>query len=810
MESSNFIAHRRKCDNKDQTVQEHLIEVSLLCRQSAKKIGVPNAGELLGLLHDFGKYSQQFQIYLQSATGMLNPDVDDEYMDAKAFKGKIDHSTAGAQWVWQRFKRYDVQGKLVGQILAVCLASHHGGLIDCLKPGGENGFSDRINKDQGKTHLQECLENVDDAVLSKLDDLATDKFLREFWNRCVCLYAPEKENESEIIKQFRLGFFLRFLFSCLIDADRINSADFENQGNVRFRPKLPVDWQIAIDRLEAKLSNLPVRNEIDTARREISDQCKKRAESSQGIYTLTVPTGGGKTFASMRYALHHAKKHKLDHIIYIIPYTSIIEQNAGEIRKVLERVGDELPWVLEHHSNLEPETQTWHSKLVTENWGAPIIFTTMVQFLEVLFGGGTRGARRMHNIANSVLIFDEIQNLPVNCVHLFCNAIQFFVDHARSTTLLCTATQPLLDDLKFGKDKGQLTLSEDHELVDDMTNIFEQFKRVEIKNLVSQKGWTEQELCELTVTQLKEKGNCLVIVNTKKWARKLYDVCLNSVDEDSLFHLSTSLCPAHRKKIFNTIKQRLDDKLPVLCISTQLIEAGVDVDFNSVIRFLAGLDSIAQAAGRCNRNGNLDMAQVYVVNPQDEPIDMLHDIKEGREKALRIFSEKDETELLDPEVMSLYFSYYFYERANIMAYPLTEQQAGRRDTLLSLLSNNGRNIGQVEKAIKLQQSFKTAGKAFQAIDSPTQAVIVPYGDKGKEIIAGLCADFEPARAYQLLKDAQKYSVNVFPNIWRQLQKAGAVRPVQEGEEIYYLDERYYSKDFGLSTEEVSKMDTQII
>jgi CRISPR-associated endonuclease/helicase Cas3 len=809
MESSNFIAHRRKCDNKDQTVQEHLIEVSLICRRLAKKVVAPDAGELLGLLHDFGKYSQQFQIYLQSATGMLNPDVDDDYVDAKALKGKIDHSTAGAQWIWQRFKGYGVQGKLVGQILAVCLASHHGGLIDCLKPGGENGFSDRINKDQGKTHLQECLENVDDAVLGKLDDLATDKFLREIWNKLVLLVAPEK-NESETIKQFRLGFFLRFLFSCLIDADRIDSADFENQGNVRFRSKLPVDWQIVIDRLEAKLASLPVRNEIDTARREISDQCKKRAESSQGIYTLTVPTGGGKTFASMRYALHHAKKHKLDHIIYIIPYTSIIEQNAGEIRKVLERVGDELPWVLEHHSNLEPETQTWHSKLVTENWDAPIIFTTMVQFLEVLFGGGTRGARRMHNIANSVLIFDEIQSLPVNCVHLFCNAIQFFVDHARSTTLLCTATQPLLGDLKFGEDKGQLTLSEDHELVDDMTNIFEQFKRVEIKNLVSQKGWTEQALGELTVTQLKEKGNCLVIVNTKKWARKLYDICLNSVDEESLFHLSTSLCPAHRKKIFNVVRQRLEDKLPVLCISTQLIEAGVDVDFNSVIRFLAGLDSIAQAAGRCNRNGNLGMAQVYVVNPQDEAIDMLHDIKEGREKALRIFSEKDETELLDPEVMSLYFSYYFYERANIMAYPLTEQQAGRRDTLLSLLGNNGRNIGMEKNAIKLQQSFKTAGKAFKAIASPTQAVIVPYGDKGKEIIAGLCGDFEPAKAFQLLKDAQKYSVNVFPNVWRQLQKAGAVRPVQEGEEIYYLDERYYSKDFGLSTDEVSKMDTQII
>ena len=809
MESSNFIAHRRKCDNKDQTVQEHLIEVSLICRRLAEKVVAPDTGELLGLLHDFGKYSQQFQIYLQSATGMLNPDVDDEYMDANAFKGKIDHSTAGAQWIWQRFKRYGVQGKLVGQILAVCLASHHGGLIDCLNPGGENGFSNRINKDQRKTHLQECLENADDAVLSKLDDLATDKFLREFWNKLVLLVAPEK-NESETIKQFRLGFFLRFLFSCLIDADRIDSADFENPGNVRFRSKLPVDWKIAIARLEAKLASFPVRNEIDTARREISDQCKKKADSYQGIYTLTVPTGGGKTFASMRYALHHAKKHKLDHIIYIIPYTSIIEQNAGEIRKVLEREGDEFPWVLEHHSNLEPETQTWHSKLVTENWDAPIIFTTMVQFLEVLFGGGTRGARRMHNIANSVLIFDEIQSLPVNCVHLFCNAIQFFVDHARSTALLCTATQPLLDDLKLGKEKGQITLSDNYELVDDMTKVFEQFKRVEIKNLVRPEGWTEQELGELMITQLKEKGNCLVIVNTKKWARKLYDICLSSVDEDSLFHLSTSLCPAHRKKIFNTVRQRLDAELPVLCISTQLIEAGVDVDFNSVIRFLAGLDSIAQAAGRCNRNGNLDMAQVYVVNPQDEAIDRLPDIKEGREKALRIFSEKDESELLDPEVMSLYFTYYFYERANLMSYPLTAQQAGRSDTLLSLLSDNHLNIGMEKNAIKLQQSFKTAGKAFKAIDSPTQAVIVPYGDKGKEIIAGLCADFEPAKAFQLLKEAQRYSVNVFPNVWRQLIEAEAVSPVQKGEEIYYLNERYYSKDFGLSTEEVSKMDTQII
>lgn len=808
-----FIAHCRKSDQKEQFVYEHLNEVSAICGKLADKINVSDAGRLIGLLHDFGKYSQTFQAYIQSATGMLNPDADNEYVDAKALKGKIDHSTAGAQWLWDRFRQYGHQGGLVGQILAVCLASHHGGLIDCLKPDGKNGFSVRMNKDQQKTHFQDCLENADEEVVNQLNELASDSFLRGFWNHLVRLVAPEK-NESETVKQFRLGFFTRFLFSCLIDADRINSADFENPDNKEIRSKCPVNWQKAINRLEEKLASFSSGTEkdkayfINKARSEISNQCRRRADDAQGIYTLTVPTGGGKTFASMRYALHHAKKHKLDHIIYIIPYTSIIEQNAEEVRKVLEHEDDTSAWVLEHHSNLEPETQTWHSKLVTENWDAPIIFTTMVQFLEVLFGGGTRGARRMHTIANSVLIFDEIQSLPVNCVHLFCNAVQFFIDHAGSTAILCTATQPLLDNLKF-PDKGQLTLPDNHALVENMQEVFEQFKRVEICNLVKAEGWAEHEVGELIVSQLEEKGNCLVIVNTKQWARKLYDFCLDRVEKDSIFHLSTSLCPVHRKKVFNAVKERLENKLPVLCISTQLIEAGVDIDFNSVIRFLAGLDSIAQAAGRCNRNGKLPMAQVYVVNPQDESIDMLPDIKEGRDQALRIFSEKDDTDLLNPDAMSLYFLYYFYQRADLMAYPLNERQAGRTDTLLSLLSDNNKNIGREKNAIKLQQSFKTAGKAFKVIDAPTQAVIVPYG-KGKEIISGLCADFEPAKAYQLLKQAQKYSVNVFPNVWKKLKEANAVIPVQDGEDIYYLDERHYSKDFGISTEEVSLMELQEI
>ncbi|MCK5682365.1 CRISPR-associated helicase/endonuclease Cas3, partial [bacterium] len=367
---------------------------------------------------------------------------------------------------------------------------------------------------------------------------------------------------------------------------------------------------------------------------------------------------------------------------------------------------------------------------------------------------------------------------------------------------------PLLDNLK-SPDKGELEIPEGNELIEDVTDLFEELKRVDVINKVRPDGWSESELTDLAVSEFKQKDSCLVIVNTKRWAQRLYELCENMVDSESLFHLSTSLCPAHRKKLLSKIRERLDakPKLPVLCISTQLIEAGVDVDFASVIRFLAGLDSIAQAAGRCNRNGRLPQASVHVVNPQQESIDMLHDIKEGQDKTLRVLSEKGDSNLLDPDVMRLYFSYYFYGRADEMDYPVTADQASRKDSLLSLLSSNHLNIMQT-KPLQLRQSFKTAGKIFQAIDAPTQAVIVPYG-KGRDIIAQLCADPKPAKAYELLKRAQQFSVNVFPNVWQKLQKEQAVHPVQEGEAIYCLDERYYSDSFGLSTEEVSRMETQI-
>jgi CRISPR-associated endonuclease/helicase Cas3 len=795
-----FYAH------SDQSVANHLEAVAGICGSLAQKIGVPETGELLGLLHDFGKYGEQFQSYIKSATGMLNPDIDDDFVDANALKGTIDHSTAGAQWLWQFCRNYGDGGKFVGQVLALCLASHHGGLLDCLDPDGNNTFAKRMAKDDGKTHLAECLQRADSHLLQRMQELASPQLLQGCLGQISALMT--KPGQSDLVGWFKVGLWTRFLFSCLIDADRIDSADHEKPENKLIRRNEPVDWQTAVCRIEKKLAALPIKHEIDNLRRDISDCCRDRAKNAQGIYSLTVPTGGGKTFAGMRFALHHALHHKLDRIICIIPYTSIIEQNAEEIRKLVEHEGDERPWVLEHHSNLEPEVQTWQSKLVCENWDAPIIFTTMVQFLETLFGGGTRGPRRMHQLAKSVLVFDEIQTLPINCVHLFCNAINFLTEHAGATALLCTATQPLLNKLR-NPEKGQLTIPPENELVEDVSKLFEKLKRVHIRNRIKPQGWTEEEIAALALKEYQRKGSCLVIVNTKEWAQRLYLCCSQQVDAEIVFHLSTSMCPAHRKEKLEEIKNRLTKGLAVLCFSTQLIEAGVDVDFASVIRFLAGLDSIAQAAGRCNRNGKAEIAEVHVVNPNlaDEKIEQSVDIREGRDKALRVFNEKLEGELLSPEAMELYFSYYFYGRAGDMAYRVTAREAGREDSLLNLLSNNRNNVGRTQRPV-LQQSFRTAGRIFKTIDAPTQSVIVPY-EKGREIIAELCAELDPARVRRLLQEAQQYSVNVFPNVWRKLTQGDAVIAIRDGD-FHYLDERFYSKEFGLATESVAGFEPQVI
>ena len=818
-----YIAHLRKSDGQIQSVQAHLKETAVLAKAFAKKLNLELPGELLGLMHDFGKYSHKFQKYIHDETGLFNPDLDDE--ESTPNGSKVDHSTAGAQWVYRELRKFGAEqgiGELFGQMLGLCIASHHGeGLIDCLDDEGNAVWKKRFEKDDELTHLAECEQNADEAVQQKARELVGENLIRSLLKAVKPILSDPASNDK--IKEFYLGCLTRFLFSCLIDADRINSSDFEReaQKEVRRLTEKP-DWQSAIDKLEAKLAgfeNRPVEEikPIDEIRRKISDDCLKRAADSQGIYTLTVPTGGGKTLASLRYALHHAQKHHLDRIIYIIPYTSIIDQNAQAVREIL---GED--WVLEHHSNLEPEKQSWQDKLLSENWDKPIVFTTMVQFLDAWFGGGTRGARHIHPMTNAVLIFDEIQTLPVKCVHLFCNVLNWLTAFGKSTAVLCTATQPLLGESglrNFPEGKresiaarGFLRLPENVEIMgkhQDLDNLFADLSRVEILFNEKAGGWNVEEAGTFLLEQFQTTPSCLFIVNTKKWAQELYQYSQKqNVPPEALFHLSTHQCAAHRKAIFDTIKARLKNKQPVICISTPWIVAGGDISMACVVRALGGLDSIAQAAGRCNRHKEVDKGLVYVLNLQEQDFtQILPDIQAGKTHAERVFRDFAGQDILQPAAMERYFEYYFYQRSDEMVYSIQNSATG---SLLDWLSDNALN-SYSEKNNKrskqfplLMQSFKSAGRAFQAIDAPTHAVIVPY-DEGAELIAKLCGEWNPQEMYHTLQKAQRYSVNVFPKVWDKLQKENALHETIEGSGIYYLKERHYNDEFGLSLDETSDM-----
>lgn len=643
--NTSFIAHSRASDKAEQSVKEHLQEVHDLASFASIKINLANAGALIGLLHDFGKYSNAFQVYIKSAIGQIDSDSDD-FVNPISHKGRVDHSTAGAIWL-KKILLSAVKTKVTGadiryakiaiDMLAICIASHHSGLIDCLPTdGGYKGLNQRLKKTDDETHLPVCIEQGDQSIKNRALELVQSDLVVEMIQLLKQIEQTElnERSLSECERYFYQGMVTKFLFSCLIDADRISSADFEIPENKKLRSSAVPNWQSACEKIENFVEGLSQTSDINRLRHHISNTCKQRAKDKRGIYSLTVPTGGGKTFASLRYGLHHANTHQLDRIIYVIPYTSIIDQNAKAIRQALNLCESD-PWVLECHSNLEPEQQTWRSKLVSENWDAPIVLVTMVQLLETLFAGGTRSVRKLHQLANSVVIFDEIQTLPINCVHLFCNAINFMSAHAGMTALMCTATQPLLGKLDK-PEFGQLQFSPNHELMDDTSKLFADLKRTEVIDKMSDSGWSAQELAQFAMEQVERKGSCLVIVNTKAWARALFD----AVNEDTninqirVIHLSTAQCPAHRKVLLGEVVERLKQGLPTLCLSTQLIEAGVDVDFAAVIRFNAGLDSIAQAAGRCNRNGKNNLGQVFVVNPDKEPTAKLIDIEQGKSLSL--------------------------------------------------------------------------------------------------------------------------------------------------------------------------------
>lgn len=826
------LAHWRAEDGTPHLLSDHLRGVGALSGQFAAKLGLAEAGDLIGLLHDFGKYSEEFQAYITSALGLKNPDEDD-YVDAQALRGKVDHSTAGAQHIWSRLTAAggsDQKAAVVAQALAICIASHHSGLIDSIGSDGasggtfgENVFGKRMSKAEERAHLSEARLRADADVLARAECLLGDRaHVENFWAALARVVGPKPEAD---VAAFQAGLLLRFLFSCLIDGDRLDTIDFESphRASVRRRGQY-VPWTTLIGRLETELARLRSTEGINRTRNTIADHCRAAADRPCGTYTLTVPTGGGKTLASLRFALHHAQSRGLERVIYIVPFTSVIDQNASDVRAILEPADapdDHRRVVLEHHASLTPEQQSWREKTLTEDWDAPVVFTTMVQFLEAFFGGGTRGARRLHQLANAVVIFDEVQTLPVKCVHLFNNAINFLTSSANSTVVLCTATQPLLH--KVEPERWAARLQKDPELMPDRDQLFRDLKRVEVLDRRKPGGWTNQEIAALAVEELKRSGSCLVIVNTKRFARETFRLLEPLVPREVAYHLSTDMCPAHRRATLgkkgapaiDTIVGRLKDGAPTLCVSTQLIEAGIDVDFGGVIRLLAGLDSIAQAAGRCNRHASRTRGTVHILNPQDESLASLPDIASGRTHAERVLADMATSpglygdDPLSPQAMADFYRYYFFARKAEMSYPISAAQLGYDGSLLELLSQNSPAVTEYGKRhgskppLFWRQAFATAGQLFKAIDAPTEAVIVPYGKAGAALIEDLRASDGAPDDWKLMRKAQQFSVSVFPGTLRKLRDTRAVSPCSETNGALILDPAFYSNQFGLSTERVS-------
>jgi CRISPR-associated endonuclease/helicase Cas3 len=393
---------------------------------------------------------------------------------------------------------------------------------------------------------------------------------------------------------------------------------------------------------------------------------------------------------------------------------------------------------------------------------------------------------------------------------MFNNALNFLVEECRASVVLCTATQPLLH--KVDVRKGAIRLGEGSEIMEDVADLFSQIRRYEVYDRRKGGGWDHAEAAALAVAETRGLGSCLVVVNTKREALSIYKECKAAARDITVRHLSTGMCPAHRLKILDELKEQLSST-PVICVSTQLIEAGVDISFGSAIRALAGIDSIAQTAGRCNRNGERDLGRVHVIDLAGALPKALSDIRVAREAAQRVLDEnagkngERTIDLWDPKIIDQYFRYYFFDRRKDMDYPVGPKQAERDDTLLNMLSENDLAVAECDPRppVYLRQSFRTAAEAFQAIDASTRGVVVPYSSEGKAVIGELCGAYELMKQAKLLKRAQRFTVNVFPYVLDRLQQARAVYEAQKGTGILCLHEKYYNDEFGLNEEGTEEM-----
>ncbi|WP_153732962.1 CRISPR-associated helicase Cas3' [Sporosarcina obsidiansis] len=788
-----LIAHIRQSDFVEQSVQEHLEEVAKLARSYGDSVGLGAHAELSGLLHDMGKFTVHFTTYLKDAV-----------LENIIAGDKIDHSTAGAKYLFEQYGGQDPIQDYVIETVGMVVLSHHSGMQNFVQPDLKpSDYVRRVTNEQ-LPYFEEVVFNFESITgnVEKVERLLAEA--KEEMKKFIQLVKPLGH------ANIYLTLMQKLVFSCLVDADRTNTRCFEENSSVPDENNEAV-FEEGYRHLMEKVTDWQKnRKGINALRNDMSESCDKRADLPSAIYTLTIPTGGGKTYASLRYALKHAKKYNKSRIIYVVPYTTILEQNAKEVREIIKQPEA----VLEHHGNviddegLDNGTDYYDTpyhknmQLGRDNWDYPIIFTTMVQFLDAFYQKGTRKSRRLHNMTDAIIVFDEVQSVPYQHRELFHSAVNFLHAIGRSSIILCTATQPA-NHAAIKQIEVPVLLAKEPEMIPHLDDVVDAFKRVNITSKVDLEGWDAKQIANFTETLLEDRDSVLIILNTKSAVKKLYQE-LEILQDTYIAHLSTSMCPMHRKVELEKIKGKLG-KEKVVCVSTQLIEAGVDISFESVIRSLAGLDSIAQAAGRCNRHAERELGDVYVIRAKDENLSKLPEIRIGAEVTDHYILTNPELaeRLLHPKTIETYFTHFLAQAKREI--PIAP--AGLDYDLLTLL--RGSLARKQPKKTKSSGMFKTIEKHFEAIHSPTTAVLVPYEKEGEEIIASLNEQIHDFTLFnKLIKKAQQYSVNLYSHELRILSNEGLIESLHD-DSIYCLKEKAYDLKYGVTLEGKAELEAQI-
>ncbi len=722
-----------------ETLAAHLDKVASSASTFAEAFGAQLWGEVLGRCHDLGKLSDDFQLYLRNA-GVASVDAGAENEDTSG--KRVDHSTFGARFVAKAL------GNVPGQLLAFCIAGHHTGLPDEASADEATQRSTlRYKLDPAKY----CISAVPtpNVVLPALTSPL----------------QPSAGGKAEY--PFQFAFFTRMLFSCLIDADRTRTEEFcdpeealvrRGLGSGSGRPTLAA----LKDRLDASLQKMQKDakpTEVNRQRSIMLERCREAANLPPGFFSLNVPTGGGKTLSSLAFALDHAIKHELRRVVVAIPFTSIIEQTADVYRKELGPLAEAA--LVEHHTNIQTEKDTRSNQLGAENWDAPLIVTTNVQLFESLFAYRTTPCRKLHNLARSVIVLDEAQTIPVELLKPALAALRELVLNYGCSIVLCTATQPALER----RDDFELGLEKVRPIIPDTMPLFHALKRVEVRTLGSLSDG------ELALRLAKEKA-ALCIMNTRKHASRLYDQVVAMSETGDCFHLSTWMCGAHRRTVLKMIRERLNAQQPCRVVSTQLVEAGVDLDFPVVYRAEAGFDSIAQAAGRCNREGLQALGLTYVFEGEEQPPPgLLRAAAQTRKELLSRYPDP-----LAPEAIEAYFRlFYWSQKDNWDKHKVMEK--------MTFDSARGRALLQ----------FREVADAFQMIRDDQLPILVPYNAKAvilRDRLMGGKVPFVPQR------ELQPYLVSVRKEAMRQMNERGFVEEHESGVWLL-LNRSLYSSNKGL-------------